>query len=112
MKRSGPLRRKKGLRRSNPKRRAKLYREQYGEHGAYVRDHGCVVGHRCGGQIQAAHVKSRGAGGTARDLVGMCALHHGESHAMGIQTFQKFYEIDLAAEAARLWEQDEDTRAE
>lgn len=55
--------------------------------------------------VEAAHVRSRGAGGTDRgNTVPMCMTHHAEQHRVGIRSFQKKYGIDLKAEAERLAE--------
>ncbi len=57
--------------------------------------------HQCAGPTQNAHVRSRGAGGTARDVVPLCAFHHREQHDKGVRDFERKYGLDLAAEAAR-----------
>jgi hypothetical protein len=72
----------------------------------FVRANGCVLRGMggCGliGSIDAAHVRSRGAGGDSRDLVGLCTRHHAEQHAIGILSFQERYDIDLKAKAEEL----------
>jgi hypothetical protein len=90
----------------NRKRRAKLTARQFGDHAEYIRSLPCVIrGMDAGecGPSEAAHVRSRGAGGTAADLVPLCLRHHAEQHVTGIETFQERYEIDLRAIAADLW---------
>jgi len=87
------------LKRSNPKRRKKLYEKQFGERGDRVREMPCLVGSDCSGPIQACHVVSRGAGGTRRDLISLCSHHHHQQHQIGILSFQEHYGLDLRAEA-------------
>lgn len=55
------------------------------------------LGESCRGRIQAAHVRSRGAGGDRRSLVPLCAGHHEELHRRGIETWQSRYGLDLHA---------------
>lgn len=98
--------RKTKLRQRNPERLARLRRKQFGEHADFIRSLPCALrGHDAGicGPSEAAHVRSRGAGGTAKDLVPLCQRHHAEQHSMGILTFQEHYEIDLQAIADDLW---------
>lgn len=42
-----------------------------------------------------AHVISKAAGGTWKDVVPMCHRHHLEQHQTGIKTFQEKYKINL-----------------
>ena len=56
----------------------------------------------CGGQVEAAHAKSRGAGGDRRHLIPLCAAHHAEQHRRGVRTFEHLYDLDLRAEADRI----------
>ena len=108
-----PLRRKKRLAPTNKARRAKLHAKNFSgpfgmPHDEWIRRHGCVViplgffGATWRGPVQAAHAKSRGAGGSWRDLVPLCAFHHAQQHRIGTKAFEKKWDIDLAAEAARL----------
>lgn len=111
------MKRKAWIRARNDERREHLAQAQYDggkDHANYVRGQGCVVANGdCYGDVQAAHVRSRGAGGTAKDMVGMCWFHHQvEQHGDGIKTFQKKYGIDLEAEAARLWEENDNWEGE
>lgn len=82
------------------------------EYEKWIRQHACVAwlqvpqvgyGPQHDGRIECAHVKSRGAGG---DDVGncwpACHHHHLEQHALGIQSFQKKYGLDLYAIAKDL----------
>lgn len=99
-----PLRRKTRLAPANRERRTELYAQQYGQRGELIRAMPCLLLGQdgCHGPIEAAHVRSRGAGGTARDLVPLCAAHHREQHAHGVKTFQQKHDIDLRAAADAL----------
>lgn len=97
-----PLRRHTRLRPVNRERKLERYEETFGDRGALIRAMPCLCrGNECWGPIEAAHVKSRGAGGTRRDLVPLCSAHHQEQHR-GIETFATKYSIDLQAAAAKL----------
>lgn len=81
---------------------------------AYVRRQGCLVPRRlpvgrslgvveCQGAVQACHVVSRGAGGAnIGNLVPLCGAHHNQQHTVGIESFQRWYSIDLPLEAAKI----------
>jgi len=74
-------------------------------HQAFVRRHSCSVPGCQGLPIEFAHATSRGAGGHDRTGFSCCTEHHVEQHTIGIETFQRKYNIDLqaiAAEFARL----------
>ncbi|RUP35810.1 MAG: hypothetical protein EKK60_16890 [Gordonia sp. (in: high G+C Gram-positive bacteria)] len=108
MRRGGPLARRSPLKRKtrlapvNRKRAAARRAEAFGGRGEAVRGMACLVGQGCHGRIHAAHVRSRGAGGTRRDLVPLCELHHREQHQRGIRTFEAAHGLDLSGEAARV----------
>lgn len=103
IKRRTPLTRRTRLRPVNRERRLERYAAAYGDRGALVRAMPCVCrGNECEGPIEAAHVRSRGAGGTRRDLVPLCSRHHLQQHSKGIRTFECETGIDLAAAAARI----------
>lgn len=60
--------------------------------------------HQCWGPVQVCHVKSRGAGGDDRaNIVPLCAGGHAQQHT-GIQSFQRYWDLDLCAAAARLYQ--------
>jgi hypothetical protein len=106
---SGKPMKRGALRTKNPKRAAKRHTEAFGEGGRkadFVRANGCVIAQGdsswCWGAIHAHHARTRAAGGSAKDLVGLCCLHHDEWHHMGAATFRDWYEIDLKAIAADL----------
>lgn len=101
---------RKRLRAGKGKRRQQLRAEDFGERAEAVRGLTCLahtgwlsVGQqRCSGDIEAAHAKSRGAGGNRRHLVPLCQRHHREQHDRGVLTFQTTYRLDLRAEADRI----------
>ncbi len=52
-------------------------------------------------EIEAAHVKTRGAGGDdIGNAVPLCRKHHREQHAIGIRSFEERHNIDMQAMAA------------
>lgn len=96
------LRRNKRLNPFNRARRVELYDRNYGKRGELVRAMDCLLaGFGCWGPVEAAHVKSRGAGGDRRSLVPLCSRHHQEQ-GRGIKTFCARYGLDLAAIAERI----------
>jgi RNase P subunit RPR2 len=87
------------IKRSNPARKRKRLVEAFGsrERVEVIRRTPCVV---CGVvPSENAHVRSRGAGGTWRDVVPLCKDHHREQHA-GAVTFQARHQINLSDLAA------------
>lgn len=99
MDRRKPLARRKPMKKRNEARRARLFTEQFGSTAfvKWVRMQSCVVP-GCGAwPAEAAHVTSRGAGGTAEDIVPLCSWHHNEQHRSGIDTFQAKHKVDLKA---------------
>ena len=95
------LNRKKAIKRRNARRSAKEFRRAYGsrERVQAIQATPCVV---CGSlPSENAHVRSRGAGGGAADIVPLCMAHHREQHDAGIETFQERYSINLRDEARR-----------
>ena len=107
MKRSA-LRRTKGLNptplaKVNRKRKAKDWHKHFGSVSRVlaVNALGCAVCRE--GPSENAHVRSRAAGGTWRDVVPLCWWHHREQHAIGWETFRRRYpDRDFDALAARL----------
>tara|TARA_R110000824_G_scaffold18676_1_gene73566 strand:- start:7285 stop:7638 length:354 start_codon:yes stop_codon:yes gene_type:complete len=90
-------------RRNKIKRKQKLFDEQFGPRADFARGFPCII-EGCGTwPTQAAHVKSRGAGGKAEsNIVSLCLHHHMEQHQMGILSFQAKYQIDLKSHAERI----------
>jgi hypothetical protein len=89
------------LRRVNPERAAKRREEQFGPEAEVVRWMNCCLP-RCRARPPSDphHVRSRGAGGTAKDLVPLCHAHHVEVHAAGRRTFEEAHGVDLRTVAA------------
>ena len=123
MKRSKPLKRspiarkpstaqkiRNSIARVNRERKKRRFRECYDspEFVAWVQSLPCVA---CGyGPSEAAHARSRGAGGKASDIVPLCADAwatgcHRLSHELGIKTFERLYlyGVSLRALAAETW---------
>jgi hypothetical protein len=106
-------------RRSKAARKRERERRQFGDKAKWIRDQPCVScgrqGRADGWPMHAAHVRSRGAGGTSKDLVPLCGGPkgcHAEQHWRGILTFQRERSVDLGAEARRLeaeWQRHKET---
>lgn len=81
-------------------------------HLRFVRLHECAAGRQCGlgfaGPIEAAHVRLGTDGGTGIKpgdnwAIPLCPYHHRQQHAMGENTFEREYKIDMKKTAADLW---------
>lgn len=73
----------------------------------YVRGLPCVLigrqRHVCDGPVECCHVRTRAAAGSDRGNCFPCCRHgHNRQHLTGIESFQKFYGLDLPALARRL----------
>lgn len=85
-------------------------RDALGDFAAFVRQAGCVVGRRCVGSTQAAHLFGRGAHpelSGVGNMAGLCAQHHTEQGSLTAATFNDRHSINFAHECARLkalWE--------
>lgn len=115
VKRKRPMQRGKPLQRSPMKARSTRSAKSKGhlfakgrcpEYLAYLRTRRCVVCSRKGWQqmtrTQAAHVRSRGAGGVdLGNAISLCGEHHHQQGFLGRVTFQELYGISMADEAAR-----------
>jgi hypothetical protein len=128
LKQRKPIARKTGMpqrtTRINPrnrKRHAKEVERTYGEYATFVTSQPCVIP-GCGAwPVDPAHVKGGGAGmkSDAQFLAPLCKVnvgrgyegHHRESHRIGIETFQRKYNIDLDAAAASMWAEWMENRA-
>jgi hypothetical protein len=71
-------------------------------HEKWVRGHACCVRECQQTHIEVHHVRSAATAGTALKppswrTVSLCSAHHSQLHAIGIDTFQRTYGIDLAA---------------
>lgn len=88
------------------RKRLKLRREEAfngasGEKASFIRASLCAVRtfavsmhdypEPCSLKIDAAHLRSRGAGGDATHLVPLCRRHHMLQHSLGIATFFRRY---------------------
>jgi len=100
---------KKARRTRSPGAAAKRFERGFGslERVEFIQSLPCIV---CGrGPVEAAHAKSRGAGGGPDDLLPLCGGpdgHHAEQHRIGVRTFEKRHGVNLKASAAvhaRLW---------
>jgi Putative HNHc nuclease len=100
-----PLKRKTRLKPVNPKRAKARKTRDFGEYAEWIARQPCVVKPSLRWlRTEAAHVRSRGAGGHAEgNLVSLCRVHHQEQHDIGIKSFQAKYRLDLKAIAASLW---------
>jgi len=88
-----------------------IHHQRDPDYAEWVRSRPCLLARRssgldaCSGPVQAAHVKSRGAGGGDRgNLIPLCHRHHHDQHQHGIHTFAKRYGLDLTFEATILTE--------
>lgn len=62
----------------------------------YIKSLPCLV---CGNTpSDNEHVRSRGAGGTYKDIVPLCRTHHNERHQLGRDTFGEKYGKDFTHE--------------
>lgn len=81
-----PIARRARLRPVNRERKLERYEQNFGERAEIIRAMPCLLlGNECSGPIEAAHVRSRGAGGTRRDLVPLCSKHHEEQHRLAVE---------------------------
>jgi hypothetical protein len=92
--------RRSPIRKANPKRKRERFRDSYysQQYLLEIQALGCLVCRQT--PSEAAHVVSRGAGGTWSDLVPLCRDHHREQHTDGIRTFADRHGIDLRDAAA------------
>lgn len=111
---SAPKPRATPIKKVNRKRKAKRHAEDFGPEGFadFIRSYGCLVAiergdrarARCGGPIEACHLKTRAAGGTWKENVfPLCRSHHAEQHRHGITSFQVRHELDLDLWCAALY---------
>lgn len=91
----------KGLRKVNGARLASRRAACFGPQARLARLLPCVA---CGKPppSQAAHVKSRGAGGRDSECVPLCARCHDRQGVEGIETFQRKRRLDLPELARRM----------
>lgn len=90
------------------RRRRELWERDFGPHSNYVRQHPCSV---CGsGQnIESHHEPDRRHGGSMKDQAPLCRDCHREGilarHRIGRRRFEAEHGVDMAAAAARLWDE-------
>jgi hypothetical protein len=101
------MKRRTPLRKRNPRTKGQRFpHRRDAEYREWIRGLPCTVLDGCSGEIQCAHVKSRGAGGDdLGNAVPLWARHHGQQHSWGIRTFEGHYRVDLGAMAQSLAEQ-------
>ena len=122
------IQRKKPLKRgAPPKRSTKSIRPQKQDpskrrfahlrdeaYQVWVRQQPCVLAsanHYCLGPIQSCHVRARGTGAPDRGNCYPCCLGgHSLQHAIGLRSFEKRFGLDLAAVAAALDVQYQESR--
>ena len=104
MKRKKPLSRRGPLiNKINDARKSKRFKRYYHSE-AYVLAVKATPCSVCGIRpSHAHHLRSKGAGGTFKDLVPLCEKHHYEFHSTGTRTFQSKYDIDLTEHAEVLY---------
>jgi len=117
---SSSLTRQKGLKNRTPMKQrnakrggAKFPKRRDPEYMAWIRTLPCLIAglrrkesaewsngenwheewwHECKGRVQAAHVKSRGAGGDdVGNVLPLCARAHHEQHTIGMKTWAKMW---------------------
>lgn len=111
IKRGAPPQRTTAVRKVNRTRKAKQFQRDFGgaKYVDFLHLQRCAVsGFRMGEWnpnrhgphvicIVAAHMKSRGAGGHADDLIPLDAVLHAEQHAIGMRAFARKYGTTVTA---------------
>ena len=114
MKRASPLKRSGRVKPVNRKRAAKRKARDFGPYADWIRTQPCCISGKRTGEdgvlpytrcfVEAAHVRSRGAGGTSdANLVPLDWVLHSAQHTSGIRALEKKYGVDLKALAADYW---------
>lgn len=87
----------------NEERQAKLFERHFHskEFVAWVQRHACSIPGCERFPVEAAHARSRAAGGRWTDVLPLCRDHHREQHDLGVATFEGKYGISLSAFALR-----------
>ena len=91
------MKRRAKLKRQNMARQAAAFAEDFGspERVTWLQAQPCAV---CGRTpSECAHVRSRGAGGKAADILPLCGAHHHEQHVIGRRSFEALHKVDLRA---------------
>ncbi len=100
LRRSAPALRQTPLPAVNPERLERLREQQFGAKAEWIRGLACAT---CGAPAPSdpSHVRSRGAGGTAEDLIPQCRGCHRRLHDLGRRTFEAEIGVDLGELAER-----------
>lgn len=96
LQRGAPLKRRAKLKKQNMARQAAAFAEDFGspERVTWIQAQPCAV---CGrSPSECAHVRSRGAGGKAADILPLCRTCHSEQHQVGRETFEATRGVNLA----------------
>ena len=88
-------------RREKKERRREKFERQYHSPGFiyYTHQQACIVPDCPNRNMDACHERSRGAGGTWRDVFPGCHVHHMEQETGGKRTFEKRHRVDCRAAA-------------
>jgi hypothetical protein len=101
-----PLKRKTAVKKRNAVRIKKRREEAFGGKAEFVRSLPCVACPRFGiiqmQPTEAAHARSRGAGGKADALIPLCSYCHACQHNLGVRTFENRTGLDLMFVAAKV----------
>ena len=86
----------------------KTEQREFPQHRAWVRSFACSIfdRHECSGPIECAHVRTGTDGGTGlkphdRFCISLCQAAHREQHDIGELAFERKYQIDMKAVAAK-----------
>jgi hypothetical protein len=107
------LQQKAPMKATNPKRRRRLQREQFGSKAHWIRTLPCCLCHRPSTLEQpstSSHVRGRGAGGKADQQVPMCPACHLKYEAAKARYDGAHRLPELAARLEALWLQMEEAR--
>ncbi len=94
LRRSAPIVWRRPVRVRNPERLERRRAWQFGPKADWIRELDCAT---CGASAPSdpSHVRSRGAGGTAADLIPQCRACHQRMHETGRWTFEEEVGVDL-----------------
>jgi len=99
-----PIKSRKSIKKTNPKRKKKAFKKNFHSEGRVlkIKAMGCVVKGCWNQDIVNAHMKSRGSGGTYKDILPLCNQHHTEEHSIGNTVFIEKYSINVKEEIKRV----------
>lgn len=72
------------------------------EYRAWIRTLPCTVS-GCPGRSVAAHLPRVKRHGDEANMLPLCVAHHAEQHTIGVKSFGRKYDLDLAALAMQRW---------